>query len=375
MSTTCKSPRKVAQVALEVGTDALKRYSHRFSPKKFTQPQLFACLVLKEFYKTDYRGIAAILADNSDLRRTLGLKHVPHFTTIQKAGRRLLRNAPAQNLLDQTLRHARPRAKRTARRTGVKRAALDASGFEAQHVSHYFVRRRAKGGRAWQSTTYKRFPKLGVLCDCQSHLILAAVPGRGPSPDITHFEAALCQALRRSRPQTLYADAGYDAEWVHDVARRDLGVRTIIPPRIGRPTDKAPSGRWRKVMSERIHLTNYGQRWQDETVFSMIKRRQGSAVNAMTYWSPCRGLMLKAITHNILILYAPGEPAEAPYTWVFYRASPTPFPSWHPFLPAGGSGSAAAATPLWPLPPCPRSFYGRLRDKRGACPAHRGLAR
>ena len=292
-------------MALEVGTDALKLYSHRFSPKTFTQPQLFACLVLKSFYKTDYRGIAAILADNSDLRRTLGLQKVPHFTTIQKAGQRLLRNAPAQALLDQTLQHARPRRKRTGDRTTVKRAALDASGFEAQHVSHYFVRRREKGGKRWQSTAYKRFPKLAVLCDCDTHLILAAVAGRGPGPDITHVEAAICQALRRSKPATLYADAGYDAEWVHEVARRDLGVRTIIPPWIGRPTDKAPTGHWRKVMSERIHLTNYGQRWQDETVFSMIKRRQGSAVNATTYRSQCRGLMLKALTHNILILYAP----------------------------------------------------------------------
>ena len=303
MSTTCKSPRKVAQVALEVGTDALRPYSHRFSPRKFTQPQLFAVLVLKKFYKTDYRGIAAILADNSDLRRTLGIEKVPHFTTIQKAGKRLLRNSPAQALLDQTLRQARPRRGRSGR-PRVKRAALDASGFESHHVSHYFVKRRAKGGSSSQSTTYKRFPKLGVLCDCDSHLILAAVPGRGPSPDITHFEPALCQALRRSSLATLYADAGYDAEWVHEVARRDLSIRTLIPPRIGRPTDKAPTGHWRKVMSERIHLTGYGQRWQDETVFSMLKRRQGSDVNGTTYWSQCRGLMLMAITHNVLILYA-----------------------------------------------------------------------
>ena len=64
MSTTSKSPRKVAQVALEIATEALPRFAHRFSPKKFTQPQLFACLVLKQFHKTDYRGITAILADN-----------------------------------------------------------------------------------------------------------------------------------------------------------------------------------------------------------------------------------------------------------------------------------------------------------------------
>jgi hypothetical protein len=119
------------------------------------------------------------------------------------------------------------------------------------------------------------------------------------------------RALRRADFKTLYADAGYDAEWVHDEARRDLGVRTVIPPRIGRPTDKVPTGPWRKVMSERIHLTGYGQRWQDETVFSMIKRRQGAAVNATTYWAQCRALMLKAITHNILILYAPTEATMA----------------------------------------------------------------
>jgi len=45
---TSKSPRNVAMVALAAGKDAFSDYSHKFSPKKFTQPQLFACLVLKE---------------------------------------------------------------------------------------------------------------------------------------------------------------------------------------------------------------------------------------------------------------------------------------------------------------------------------------
>jgi len=38
MSRTSKSPRKVALVALDVGTDALSPYSHLCSPKNFTQP-------------------------------------------------------------------------------------------------------------------------------------------------------------------------------------------------------------------------------------------------------------------------------------------------------------------------------------------------
>jgi hypothetical protein len=307
MSTTSKSPRKVALVALAVGKDALPPYSHLCSPKKFTQAQLFACLVLKAFFKTDYRGIAAILADSTDLRQVIGLQTVPHYTTIQKAAPRLLRNQHVQKLLDQTVQRAKPRPRRS-RRQRVRRSAVDSSGFEAHHISHYFVRRCAKGSKDLQSTTYKRFPKLALLVDCSNHMVLAAIAERGPGPDITHFERIVRQAYPRARIETLLADPGYDAEWAHQLARDDLGIRTFIPPKSGRPTDKAPTAHYRRLMSQRLHLSSYGQRWQVETVVSMIKRRLGSAVNASTYWSQCRALMLKVITHNILILYAPKNP-------------------------------------------------------------------
>ena len=309
MSTTSKSPRKVALVAFEVGKEALPAYRHRFSPRKFTQPQLFACLVLKQFFRTDYRGIMGILADTPGLCDTIGLKKVPHWTTLQKASRRLLRNAPVQKLLDATVIRARPRRRRQ-RRACVKRSAVDSSGFEAHHTSHYFVRRRAQGRKDWQITTYRRFPKLAVLTECSSHLVLGAIAERGPGPDITHFQRIVCQAYPRARMETLLADAGYDAEWAHCLAREDLGIRTIIPPKLGRPTGKAPTGYYRRLMSQRLHLTCYGQRWQVETTVSMIKRRLGSAVNARSYWAQCRALMLKAVTHNILILYAPTEPSR-----------------------------------------------------------------
>lgn len=57
MSTTSKSPKHVAAVAYRIARKTLPDHSHRFSPHKYTQPQLFACLVLKIFFKTDYRGI------------------------------------------------------------------------------------------------------------------------------------------------------------------------------------------------------------------------------------------------------------------------------------------------------------------------------
>ena len=61
MSITSKSPVRVAEQALAVGTNAFPLYAHRYSPKLYTQPQLFACLVLKTFFKTDHRGVTHIL--------------------------------------------------------------------------------------------------------------------------------------------------------------------------------------------------------------------------------------------------------------------------------------------------------------------------
>lgn len=84
-----KSPVALASEALAVAERALPQYSSVRSRHDFTLPQLFAILVLREFFQTDYRGMVQLLADFSDLREVLGLKKVPHFTTLQKAKQRL----------------------------------------------------------------------------------------------------------------------------------------------------------------------------------------------------------------------------------------------------------------------------------------------
>src|SRR5438270_10905418 len=128
MSLTTKSPLRVARQALAVGSEALPLYPHKFSPKKYTQPQLFACLVLKTFLKTDYRGIVVQLLDLSDLRRALALPHVPHFTTLQKAAARLLRQPRARRLLHTTVRRFFGRRRRSPR------VAFDSSGLDCGHA-------------------------------------------------------------------------------------------------------------------------------------------------------------------------------------------------------------------------------------------------
>jgi hypothetical protein len=315
MSLTSKSPRKVALEALAAGEAALPLYSHPCSPKKFTQPQLFACLVLKAFFKTDYRGVVAILDDCTDLAAALGLKCVPHFTTLQKACDRLLCFGPAQDLLRATV------TRRLGERPHVELAAADSTGLEARQVSPYFVKRRAKGQKRSenpnQTTTYTRFPKAELVVDCATHVVLAAVTSLGPYPDVNRLPVLLLCALVHVTITTLLADAGYDWEWAHVFARDGCGVRSVVPPESGRPTEKLPSGKYRRLMRLfRDH--RYGQRWQVEAVMSMIKRRLGPAVAGRSDAARARDAMLKVITHNLMLLV--GGLAE-----VFYGALLTPF--------------------------------------------------
>jgi hypothetical protein len=86
-----KSPRAVARAALRLAQGALPTYSSKFSRKDFTQHQLFACLALKTFFKTDYRGLTQLLRDFAELREELGLADVPHYSTLCYAAKRLLK--------------------------------------------------------------------------------------------------------------------------------------------------------------------------------------------------------------------------------------------------------------------------------------------
>ncbi|MHC4090178.1 MAG: transposase [Planctomycetota bacterium] len=297
------------------------------SPRTPCRPTPIAAarsLVLKAFHRTDYRGIVAILADLPDLRKVIGLQHVPHFTTLHKAEQRLLRAAPAARLLEATIQQAIESNILCKR---VSLAALDGTGFETRHISAYFVKRRKRCVPGYETTTYTRFPKAGLLCDCRSHIILSVVAGRGPGPDCAHYCRALQQATSRVRIGTLLADAGYDSEAAHLFAREVCQARTLIPPTRGRPTSKRPASRWRGLMAARFNRQKYGQRWQAETVISMIKRLLQSALHARRYWSQCREITLRAITLNIMILWRRGRG--------FLQSKPDPLsssPFFFPFL-------------------------------------------
>lgn len=318
MSMTSKSPTKVAALAYAAGKNALPRYAHKCSRKDFTCAQLFAILVLRKFFKQDYRGTAAFLAEWTDLRTILELgDKVPHYTTLQKNNAKLLNDAMLRKLLKQTLEQFYRYPKQAqiddddvAWMLRIDRAAGDSTGFASNRCSAYFTKRRKQSRKrdddhanATQRVAYRRFPKLGIVIDCATHMILSHARGQGPRPDVDQLLPLMDNLPGHVVPGQLLLDAGYDSEQNHEMLRDYLEIESIIPAKIGRPSNKPPRGKWRRLMATDFDKKTYGQRWQVESVMHMLKSRMGEALTARTYHARRREMGLMALTHNLMILW------------------------------------------------------------------------
>jgi hypothetical protein len=90
-----RSPVALARKAYQVAQVSLPAYFSDRSRQDFTAAQLYACLVLMEFFRTDFRGIVAYLKDFAELREALGLADkVPHYSTLCRAKERLGKSEP-----------------------------------------------------------------------------------------------------------------------------------------------------------------------------------------------------------------------------------------------------------------------------------------
>ena len=309
------------RVAYHLASQSLPEYSCKFSRKDFTLPQLFACLVVKEHMKRSYRGVEALLRDSDHWLADIGLDHVADHNTLCRAAAYLLDKFRVGRLLDKVTEWSA-----LARILGLSThpLAIDSTTYESHHVSRHYERRchqtrkrmrekDAKKGRSiTRSDTVKALPKLGISTATRCHLILSAWTGTGAGGDPPHFERVLFDAWRRvpHRSFTAVADAGYDGEEYHQLARCDMGIRSIIPPDTGRPIKSggAPGGRWRRVMKRLLATKDsrrrcrYSLRYQVETVNSMMKRNLGSALSGKTAASRERDMLLKVVTHNVMVL-------------------------------------------------------------------------
>jgi hypothetical protein len=303
--------------AYELAKLTLPDYSSKFSRKDFTLPQLFACLVLREHQKKSYLGLEALLEDSPSWRAAIGLPRTPDSNTLWRAFQYLVKPRGFQQMLDRMVAEAKRRGLIRGR---LKPVALDSTMFESHHVSRHFETRQKQTARQNRKkhaknranrrrrAVHKRLPKLSLAVASASHIIVAARATTGSGGDQPFFAPLLREAHQRAKFRAAVGDAGFDSEANHRLARQDLGVRSIIPPDAGRPTSQPAATPYRRLMQQRFRRRAdqrcYGQRWQAETVNSMLKRNLGSALRARTARRRSKELFLRVVTHNLMILAA-----------------------------------------------------------------------
>lgn len=258
---------KVAEMAMQLGGKHLADYGATRSRHDFTQRQLMACLILRAYLKTTFRGVLEFLSVSPSLRKHLGLgDKLPHYTTLQKfsARSKVLEIADA---MIQSIARAHGKLEPEP-----KAAAMDATGLETTTASAHFQCRRGGERRKWV--------KISTVILCGSLLPLGLVMAWGPTNDKCQAQELIAKAQKAAVPDTLYADAGYDAEWVHAQCREEWGVESVIKPAKHR-ADGRRNGLWRSGMTKPyLKKMEYGKRWAVETFFSGLKRTMGSTLTS-----------------------------------------------------------------------------------------------
>lgn len=188
----------------------------------------------------------------------LELQHVPDYSTLSRAYKRLLR----MKVLDQMRR-------KLLDKVGVEEEVIasDSTGYATTQASAYY---RTRTGR-----TMREFRKGGYAVGVQSQFILAWQQGCGPGNDSVFLNGLRREACRYGRKGEgmMLADAGFDG--------RGVRARDLIPPirRGGNLVDPERIARAELVAAARLDGL-YGQRWKVETVHSVIKRRFGDAIRS-----------------------------------------------------------------------------------------------
>jgi len=317
---TSRSPLELFRRAYELGCKLWSDYASPFSRHDFTRPQLFACLALRESLRLSYRKIEAFLIDVPDWLREIGMNRVPDHNTLWRAFGTLLKPRKMNRALDLM---AREEKDQLAQGLKNKPLTMDSTCYEPHHRSRHYDRvcrkiALATGGKytekpgkygaavnASRSRQLRRMPKLALAAAAASHHILAVRTTIGIGSDHPDFEPLLFDSWRRAKVKTAVADAGYDSEKNHRLARLDMGVRSVIPPKAGRPSKKAPVGYYRRLMKRRFKNKSdakvYGQRAQSETINSMMKRNLGDSLRSIRPERRKQEMMFRAIVHNLML--------------------------------------------------------------------------
>jgi len=258
--------KKFVVKAFNKARQALPDYSHKNSPKKFTQHQHAVILMPKKKFKTTYRDVTDYLSEMADIQKTIGLSGAPHYTTIQKFFRRI----SEFNLLSLIEAYS------------CKVIAVDSTGFPAYSSGYY--------GKIAGKSRKKRYQKMSIAIDCKRQTILNCIPAIGYRHD-SKFFIPLTEDLDA---KYFIGGKGYDSteNIIHAASKN---ARALIAIK-----DNVKTGIRKQLKEENKKFSRICHRRSlAETVMFVIKRKFGDAVYSRCYGLLRKEILLNAVCYNV----------------------------------------------------------------------------
>lgn len=273
--------KKFSQIVDQICALAqIPKYFRYVQKKTYHNYQHLFLLTAKEHSKYDYRTFIESLYD-SKIPQYIGLKKIPHFTTLQKFAQRI--GAKIVNKLIFLTRHL-------FKRHGTFLGA-DSTGMELDHASAHYCKRIDR------ENPVKGFVNLNVMSDLHNKIILATKIRKKRRHDCADF-LPMFNKVKHLDFDFLVADKGYDSNENHK-AVFEAGKQSLISLKcINLPIHRT-SGRYRKKVKRDFEQGLYTQREIAESIFSSLKRKYGSKLRARKFATQKMELLFKILSYNI----------------------------------------------------------------------------
>lgn len=258
----------------------IPKYFRYVQKKTYNNYQHLFLLIAKEHSKYDYRSFVESLYD-SKIPKYIGLKKIPHFTTLQKFAKRL-----AANIVDKLIFLTKNLFKKQGNIFGA-----DSTGLELDHASAHYCKRIDR------EKPIKGFVNLNMICDIKNKNIIVTKIRKRRRHDCSDF-MPMFNKIKHFDFEHLVADKGYDSSQNHE-AIYNSGANSVIKVKDYGSFSSRNGQRFRKRALREHDEEIYGQRAITESVFSSLKRKYGARLRARKYKTQKIELLFKILSYNI----------------------------------------------------------------------------
>ena len=254
----------------------------RYSNKIYSNFKHLFLLVYKQFRKFTYEELLTDLASNKELRIYLGLKKLPHYTTLIKFVKKL--SFKTLDNLVLAFKKIIPKP---------KKVAIDATGISLDNASPHYCKRIGLPFRK------RPFMKTTFIVDIENYIILLAKQSKGHRHDTKEAKPLIKKLAKHYNPELFYADRGYDDNEIFKLVFEDLNAYPMILQRRLNVPKCNRIGAYRKLTCDVFDYGAYLQRNKIETCNSMIKKRFGSSAKSRLCKTQKMEVAFRVIAYNI----------------------------------------------------------------------------